>query len=205
MPLILYATIIISTLCSISEAGWFFSKDVSENVAKEAVVLAVVGKAHWEATIKSMDNQIAEVSARRDAADLETSAESDDVEDECDAELIRLRKRKREIAKAFTAWKNPTESIDTKMAEVRARRKVAELDDTSTENDAVLEQCHAELGSLKKEKLTINTMDIPAEVKEVAVAAHERDNLAKEMNLSLNEVDNIAKEMNLSLNEIVSF
>ena len=186
MKLILCATIILSTLCSISEAGWFFSKDVAKDVAKDAVV----GKAHWEATIKSMDNQIAEVSARRDAADLETSAESDDVEDECDAELIRLRKRKREIAKAFTAW----QSIDTKMAEVRARRKAAELDDTSTENDAVLEQCHAELRSLKKEKLKINTLDIPAEVKEVAVAAQE-----------IEERDNIAKEMNLSLNKIVSF
>ena len=195
MKLILYATIILSTLCSISEAGWFFSKDVSEDVAKDAVVLAVVGKGHWEETIKSMDNQIAEVSARRDAADLETSAESDDVEDQCDAKLIRLRKRKREIVKAFTAWQSPTESIDTKMAEVRARRKVAELDDTSSENDAVLKQCHAELRSLKKEKkakLKINTPDIPSEVKTVAVAAQER---AKE----------IAKEMNLSLNEIVSF
>ena len=102
MKLILYATIILSTLCSISEAGWFFSKDVSEDVAKDAVV----NKAHWEETIKSMDNQIAEVSARRDAADLETSAESDDVEDQCDAELIRLRKRKQEIVKAFIAWQN---------------------------------------------------------------------------------------------------
>jgi hypothetical protein len=202
MKLILYATIILSTLCSISEAGWFFSKDVSEDVAKDSVVV----KAHWEETIKSMDNQIAEVSARRDAADLETSAESDDVEDECDAELIRLRKRKREIAKAFTAWQSPTESIDTKMAEVRARRKVAELDDTSSEIDAVLEQCHVELRSLKKEKLKINTLHILAEVKEVAVAAQQRDNIAKEMNLSLNEIDNnIAKEMNLSWNEIVSF
>lgn len=106
MQLILYATIILSTLCSISEAGWFFSKDVSEDVAKEAVV----GKAHWEATIKSMDSQIAEVSARRDAADLETSAESDDVEDQRDAELIRLRKRKQEIVKAFTAWQSPIEA-----------------------------------------------------------------------------------------------
>ena len=184
MKLILYATIILSTLCSISEAGWFFSKDVSEDVAKDAVV----GKAHWEETIKSMDNQIAEVRARRDAADFQTSAESDDVEDQCDAELIRLRTRKREIAKAFTVWKNPTESIDTKMAEVRARRKVAELDDTSSENVAVLKQCHAELRSLKKEKVKINTLDIPAEVKEVAVATQERDNIAKEMNLSLNEI-----------------
>jgi len=180
MKLILYATIILSTLCSISEAGWFFSKDVAKDVAKDAVV----GKAHWEATIKSMDNQIAEVSARRDAADLETSAESDDVEDQCDAELIRLRKRKQEIVKAFTAWQSPTESIDTKMAEVRARRKVAELDDTSSENDAVLKQCHAELRSLKKEKVKINTLDIPAEVKELVI----RDNIAKKMNLSLNEV-----------------
>ena len=131
-----------------------------------------------------MDHQIAEVSARRDAADLETSAESDDVEDQCDAELIRLRKRKQEIVKAFTAWQSPTESIDTKMAEVRARRKVAELDDTSSENDAVLKQCHAELRSLKKEKVKINTLDIPAEVKELVI----RDNIAKKMNLSLNEV-----------------
>jgi hypothetical protein len=180
MKLILCATIILSTLCSISEAGWIFSKDVSEDVAKDAVV----NKAHWEETIKNMDHQIAEVSARRDAADLETSAESDDVEDQCDAELIRLRKRKQEIVKAFTAWQSPTESIDTKMAEVRARRKVAELDDTSSENDAVLKQCHAELRSLKKEKVKINTLDIPAEVKELVI----RDNIAKKMNLSLNEV-----------------
>ena len=179
MKLILCAALILSTLCSVSKASLATKDDA-------------VSSTHWETTINNMDNEIAEVRARRDSADLETSAESDAVEDQCDAELIRLRKRKRELVNSFEAWKEPTknalESIDTKMANVRARRKVAELDDTSTENDAVLEQCHAELGSLKKEKLTINTMDIPAEVKEVAVAAQERDNIAKEMNLSLNEI-----------------
>ena len=188
MKLILYAAIILSTLCSISEAG-------------------TVVSAHWEATITNMDSQISEVRVRRDAADLETSAESDDVEDQCDAELIRLRTRKREIAKAFTAWQSPTESIDTKMAEVRARRKVAELDDTSTENDAVLEQCHVELRSLKKEKLQSKTIEIPEEVKEVVIAAQQEKaekGKATTKSTNLSEKEKIAKKMNLSLDEIVS-
>ena len=156
--------IILSTLCSVSEAGWLFSKDETKDGA--------VSSTHWETTIQNMDNEIAEVRARRNAADLQTSAESDDVEDQCDAELVRLRKRKQEIVKSFAAWKNPTksalESIDTKMVEVRARREAAELDDTSTENDAVLEQCHAELRSLKEEERKIKTsLEIPEEVKEV--------------------------------------
>ena len=51
MKLILYAAIILSTLCSISEAG-------------------TVVSAHWEATITNMDSQISEVRVRRDAADI---------------------------------------------------------------------------------------------------------------------------------------
>ena len=180
MKLILYTMIILSTLCSVSEAGWLFSKDETKDGA--------VSSTHWETTIQNMDNEIAEVRARRNAADLQTSAESDDVEDQCDAELVRLRKRKQEIVKSFAAWKNPTksalESIDTKMVEVRARREAAELDDTSTENDAVLEQCHAELRSLKEEERKIKTsLEIPEEVKEVEKKERrkkERDKAARE-------------------------
>jgi len=164
MKLILYAAIILSTLCSISEAG-------------------TVVSAHWEATITNMDSQISEVRVRRDAADIEMSAESHVVEDQCNAEIIRLRKIKRKIVKAFAAWKDSTESIDTKIAEVRERREAAELDDTSTESDAVLEQCHAELRSLKRERLKIKPVEIPKEV----------------------ETEIIATKMNLLVNEIVSF
>ena len=191
--------IILSTLCSVSEAGWLFSKDEAKDGA--------VSSTHWETTIQNMNNEIAEVRARRNAADLETSAESDDVEDQCDAELVRLRKRKQEIVKSFAAWKDPTKSIDARMAEVRARREAAELDGTSTENDAVLEQCHVELRSLKKEKLQSKTIEIPEEVKEVVIAAQQEKaekGKATTKSTNLSEKEKIAKKMNLSLDEIVS-
>ena len=95
MKLILYAAIILSTLCSISEAG-------------------TVVSAHWEATITNMDSQISEVRVRRDAADIEMSAESHVVEDQCNAEIIRLRKIKRKLHFKRISMKTQKEAMSWK-------------------------------------------------------------------------------------------
>ena len=53
--------------------------------------------ASWTNAIDDIDIQITKVRARREAADLDTSEASDVIEDECHAELRRLKKEKREI------------------------------------------------------------------------------------------------------------
>ena len=58
--------------------------------------------ASWTTAITDIDTQITEVRARREAADLDTSEASDVIEDECHAELRRLKKEKREIGVQVT-------------------------------------------------------------------------------------------------------
>ena len=69
------------------------------DVASQAAAQAV---ASWAEQIANIDTQITDVRARREAADLDTSVESDAVEDECSAELRRLKKERRAIGAQVT-------------------------------------------------------------------------------------------------------
>ena len=69
--------------------------DVASQEAAQAV-------ASWAEQIANIDTQITDVRARREAADLDTSVESDAVEDECSAELRRLKKERRAIGAQVT-------------------------------------------------------------------------------------------------------
>ena len=69
------------------------------DVASQAAAQAV---ASWGEQIANIDTQITDVRARREAADLDTSVESDAIEDECSAELRRLKKERRAIGAQVT-------------------------------------------------------------------------------------------------------
>ena len=58
------------------------------DVESQTVTQAI---ASWGEKIANIDTQITDVRARREAADLDMSVESDAIEDECSAELRRLK------------------------------------------------------------------------------------------------------------------
>ena len=69
------------------------------DVESQTVTQAI---ASWGEKIANIDTQITDVRARREAADLDTSVESDAIEDECSAELRRLKKERRAIGAQVT-------------------------------------------------------------------------------------------------------
>ena len=69
------------------------------DVESQAVTQAI---ASWGEKIANIDTQITDVRVRREAADLDTSVESDAIEDECSAELRRLKKERCAIGAQVT-------------------------------------------------------------------------------------------------------
>ena len=58
--------------------------------------------ASWIQSIADIDTQVAKARARRKAAEADTSEASDAIEEECHAELCRLKKERREIGVQVT-------------------------------------------------------------------------------------------------------